>query len=153
MSAEREATASGPVDPFSIDINFGHPTWDPLRVSSALSLEPNWSWKQGDRFGSVIKSSSGWYGQLAKGSGAAEYETALEQVVSFLAKHAAFLAEFKEGGGEIEIVLNHAVVEQPKGIAFELHLSPAFLEHLSGSGVGLRVQAWTDNPSWSRTSC
>ena len=153
MTPEHKATTSGPADPFSIDINFGHPTWDPLRVSSALALEPNWSWKQGDRLGNLIKSSSRWYGQLAKGSGAVEYETALEQIVSFLAKHADFLAQFRESGGEIDIVLNHAAVEQPKGIAFELYLSPAFLEHLSGSGVGLRVQAWSDNPSWSPTSC
>ena len=148
MTPEREATASGPVDPFDIDINLEHPTWDPLRISEELALEPNWSWKRGDRLGNVVKSSSRWYGQLAKGSGTVEYETALEQVVSFLAKHKAFLAEFREGDGEVEIILNHAALAQPQGIAFELCLSPVFLGHLSRSGVGLRVQAWTDNPSW-----
>jgi hypothetical protein len=140
--------APKPVDPFSIDINLGHPTWDPLRISEALSLEASWSWKGGDRFGSVVKSSSRWYGQLAVGFGAKQYEAALDQVVSFLGGHKAFLAECRESDGEIEIILNCAVLEHPKGKALELYLSPAFLEHLSRFGVGLRVQAWTDNPSW-----
>lgn len=153
MTPEREAAGTGPADPFGIDISFGHPTWDPVRVSRELSLEPNWSWKRGDRLGKLVKSSSRWYGQLARGAGAVEYETALEHVVSFLEMHSAFLAEFKESGGDIEVVFNHAAVEQPRGIAFEMYLSPVFLEHLSRFGLGLRVQAWTDNPSWSTNSC
>jgi Domain of unknown function (DUF4279) len=152
VTPQREGATSGPVDPFGIDINLAHPTWDPLGISRELSLEPSWSWKRGDRLGNVVKRSSRWYGQLVKGSGVSEYHAALEQVVSFLAEHEAFFAEFRKDGGDLEFVLNHAVVEQAKGKALELYLSPAFMEQLSRFGAGLRVQAWTDNPSWSPDS-
>ncbi len=115
-------------------------------------MEPSWFWRQGARLGSITKDSSRWYGVLARGSGAAEYETALAQVVSFLAQHESFLAEFRGGGGEVEIVLNHPVLEQSKGVAFDLRLSPVFLAHLANSSVGLRVRAWSDNPGWSSQS-
>jgi hypothetical protein len=81
------------------------------------------------------------------GSTDAEYQHALTQVVSFLTVHDGFFANFRNGGGEVEIVLNHiAMIEEPKGIAFDLELSPVLLTHLSAMGVGLRVRAWSENP-------
>jgi hypothetical protein len=148
MIAETKA-ASGREDPFSIEIDLGHPSCDPLRISEEFSLDPSWSWRQGARLGNVTKTSSRWYGQLARGSGVAEYEAALAKVVSFLGYHETFFAEFSGGGGEIEIVLNHPALEQPKGVAFDLQLSPVFLAHLANRKIGLRVQAWSDNPSWT----
>ena len=104
---------------------------------------------QGARFGSVTKTSSRWYGQLAVGSGPAEFQAALARVISFLAQHEHFLAGFRDGGGEIKVVLNHPALDQPNGIAFDLQLSPVLLGHLANRNVGLRVRAWSDNPSWS----
>lgn len=149
MIAETKAASPGREDLFSIEIDLGHPSCDPLRISEKFSLEPSWFWRQGARFGSVTKSSSRWFGQLARGSGAAEYEAALAEVGSFLGHHETFLAEFRDGGGEIEIVLNHSVLAEPKGVAFDLQLSPVFLTHLANRNIGLRVRAWSNNPSWS----
>lgn len=111
-------------------------------------MEPSRSWKRGTRFGSVTKTSGFWYGQLVTGAGVAEYEAALAQVASFLGRHDSFFTEFRNGGGEAVLVLNHAAIEEPRGIAFDLQLGPAFLAHVSARNIGLRVRAWSDNPSW-----
>jgi hypothetical protein len=149
---ERETALSSPGDPFSIEIGFSHPTFDPLGISAQLSVEPSLSWKRGARFGSIVKTSSRWYGQLATGTCAAEYEDALVKIASFLTQHDSFLAEFRNGGGEIEIVLNHPAIVEPRGIAFDLQLSPIFLAHLSSRNIALHLRAWSDNPSWSSQS-
>jgi hypothetical protein len=144
----KRAARPGREDPFSIEISFAHPSRDPLGISRQLSMEPSRSWKRGDRFGSVVKTSNLWYGRLAAGAGTAEYEAALAQVASFLGQRDDFFADFRDGGGEAVIVLNHAAIEEPRGIAFDLQLSPVFLSHLSARNIGLRVRAWSDNPSW-----
>src|ERR1700735_2397371 len=105
------AAQSGREDPSSIEISFSHPSRDPVGISRQLSMEPSRSWKRGDRFGSEVKSSSLWYGLLAAGAGAAEYEAALAQVASFLGQHDDFFADFRDGSGETVIVLNHAAIE------------------------------------------
>lgn len=148
MTQEPETSEPFQEDPFSIDIDLRHPTFDPLKIAEVLALEPTYCWKRGDQFGGVVKTSAEWYGRLRKGSGGTEYEAALADVVSFLAMNDRFFDEFRKGGGEIQMVFNHVAVEEPKGIAFELELSPVFLENLSRRGIRLRVRAWSDNPSW-----
>jgi len=146
---EIESTTISREDPFSIEVDLGHPTYDPDGISGELSLEPGWAWRQGARLGGVTKTSSRWHGQLAEGSGSSEYEQALAQVISFLTQHEHFIAEFTSGGGEIEIVLNHAAVDVPEGIALDLQLTPVLLAHLANHNIGLRVRAWSNNPSWN----
>jgi hypothetical protein len=142
MTQEPEVRGTDSVDPFSIDIALTHPMCDPVGISERLGLEPTYSWKRGDRFGDLVKQCTQWYGRLLSGSGAAEYERALEDVVSFLTKNEAFFSEFTKGDGEVEIVLNHAAGEQMEGVVFELNLSPVFLTQLARRDIGLRIQAW-----------
>ena len=139
-------------DPFCIDIALTHPKYDPGKITERLSLEPTYLWKVGDRFGDVVKQSSHWCARLLSGAGVAEYGRALEDIVSFLTNNEAFFSEFAEGEGEVEVVLNHAAVEDTKGVVLDLHLSPVFLTHLAHHNVAVRIQAWRGNTSWSSES-
>jgi hypothetical protein len=150
VDTEHEIPRVGSADPFSVEIDLRHPSYDPAKITERLSLEPGWSWKSGTQLGNVVAPSSRWHGQLVLGSSASEYEAALTQVVSFLTLHEEFFAAFREGGGDVELVLNHvAMLEEPRGVAFEVELSPILLAHLSSRGISLRVRAWSSNPSWA----
>jgi hypothetical protein len=136
-------------DSFRIDIVLRHPSHSPESISAALSLKPEASWPVGESLGKFRAKWSFFYGRLLEGSVPTDYERALKTVSRFLRKNAAFFADFTDGNGEAELILNHAVSQQDeKGDElFELFLAPAFLRDLSAGDIGLRVQGWQ---SWSK---
>src|ERR1700674_4759107 len=98
-------------DPFSIKIRLRHPSRSPESISKALSLKPELAWAVGDRRG---KSRARWKmtffsAYLQKGKYASEYADALENVVQFLEKNAAFWPDFTGENGEAELILNHQI--------------------------------------------
>jgi len=131
-------------DHFSIKIALRHPSCSPESISKALSLKPELSHAVGVK---LLKSPAKWtffYACLQKGDYASRYERALTKVVLFLEKNAAFWTDFMDGDGEVELILNHTInpQEEEGDKCFELYLAPAFLEHLSTRGIGLRVEGW-----------
>jgi hypothetical protein len=136
-------------DPFSIDLNIQRSPVDPGEISKAFSLDPDYSWKRGDSFAGLLKTSTQWYGRISEGHGIAEYASGLESLIAFVTQHDQFIAEELQLGAEIEVVLNHPTAVGSKGIVLDLQLSPLFLERLSQNGIGLRIRAWNDNPEWA----
>jgi hypothetical protein len=140
--------AQEPKDRFNIDLALTHPTCDPSLITEEMSTEPMYCWKQGDRFGPLVKRSSHWYGRILTDHGEDEFDRALKTIASLVAMHKAFFVEFVQGGGTIELILNHSV-ELDEGKVLELYIEPSFLGRLAAIGVGLRVQAWSK--SWLGT--
>ena len=130
-------------DSFSIDIVLRHPTHSPESIAAALSLKPKGSWPVGENLGKIRAKWSFFYGRLLDGVASSDYQSALKSVSRFLRKKAAFWADFTDGNGEVELILNHTVSPEEEGDeCFELHLTPAFLSDLSNRHIGLRVQGW-----------
>jgi hypothetical protein len=138
-----------PKDPFSIDIALTHPTCDPQRITRELCSQPTYCWRQGDRFGGLVKRSTYWYGRLVSGSTPDEFDGALRKVASFLTKAEPFFAEFKQGDGKVELILNHRV-EQIEGKVLEVYIDPSFLSQLGAIDIGFRVQGWIGSPGHAR---
>jgi hypothetical protein len=131
-------------DPFTIEIVLSHPSYMPGDISKALSLKPEYSYVVGQKF---LRSSAKWTrfcACLQKGNYVSEYGRALTKVISFLEKNSAFWADFMEGNGEVELILNHEIQAQwdEGDKCFDLSLAPVLLAQLSTRGIGLRVQGW-----------
>jgi hypothetical protein len=131
-------------DSFSIDIALSHPSCTPEHISHALSIQPRASHKAGHEISNLRKSRTHFYATLQKGDSAVDYENALSSAVLFIEKNAAFWRDFISGHGEVEIILNHTLLEEPTqgDLSLQLRLQPDFLRRLSTLGIGLRVQGW-----------
>jgi hypothetical protein len=131
-------------DSFSIDILLRHVSHGPEIISEALSLKPRGFWPIGEDLGRVHAKWSFFYARLLDGVSSSDYGRALKNVSRFLQKNTAFLADFKDGHGEVELILNQTVSPQSEegDESFELHLSPDFLRDLSARDISLRVQGW-----------
>jgi len=131
-------------DSFSIDIILRHPSYSSGHISQALSVKPQGAHPEGDKGGVPTAQLSFFYASLEKGEGPLEYQHALASVAQFLETHTAFWTDFMVGHGELELVLNHALLENAKqgDLCLKLNLNPRFLAQLSNRGFGLRVQAW-----------
>ena len=58
----------------------------------------------------------GWthfYATLQKGDSPDDYENALSEAVHFIEKNAAFWRDFTGGQGEVELILNHMLLNEP----------------------------------------
>jgi len=109
-----------------------------------LSLTPEFSHAVGERFLKAPAKLTFFDACLQKGDRVSEFETALNDVVLFIEKNAAFWTDFIGGNGEVDLILNHTINPQDAAgdKCFELYLAPTFLSHLSDAGMGLRVQSW-----------
>ena len=139
-------------DSFSIDISLRHPTRDPLSISEALSIKP-----QGFHAGAkdLDKAKEKWtffYTRLEIGDPAISYEDSLKNTVDFVQKHAGFWRDFIAEQGEIKIILNHTIQQQPGNgdLCFDLYLSPALLKVLCEHGIGLNIKGWQVVPKNKR---
>jgi Domain of unknown function (DUF4279) len=130
------------IDQFGIDLNLHHPSCDPQAITTALSLEPWFSAKHGQQIGSVTHKTAAWLCHFRKGTLDSEFERALDDVVSLVSEQEAFISEFVEQGGELEIVLN-STVETKGSKLFELRLHSWFLKQIAERGINLRVQVWS----------
>ena len=133
-------------DPFSIDLDIQRTARDPGEISKAFSMDPTYSWKRGDSFAGVRKTSTKWHGRIFEGHGAAEYASGLEVLIAFVAQHDQFIGKLVQLGAEVEVVLNQPTAVGSKGIVLDMQLSPLFLRLLSQNDIGLRICAWSDNP-------
>jgi len=131
-------------DSFSIDIALRHPSCTPEHISDALSIKPRASRKAGHQIAGLPKSWTHFYATLQKGDSTPDYENALRRAVLFIEKNAAFWPDFIGEQGEVELILNHTLLEEPArgDLCLQLHLPPDFLRRLSALGIGLSVQAW-----------
>jgi hypothetical protein len=131
-------------DSFSIDIVLRHASHSPETISAALSLKPKGFWPVGEDLGRVHAKWSFFYARMLDDIASSDYERALKNVSRFLRKNTPFLADFMNGNGEVELILNHTASPQSEegNKSFELHLSSAFLRDLSARDIGLRVQGW-----------
>ena len=125
-------------DSYCIDLVLRHPSRDASSISIALSLEPFLKW------GSGQSERRSFYARLQAGHTTTDYDLALTKVTTLLDAHAAYLIEFAQGGGEVELLLNHAIspMVEPGDKCFELRLEANFLQQLSSKGVALRIQGW-----------
>ena len=131
-------------DSFCIDIALRHPSFPPEHISEALSITPRLSDNAGQHNNGLPKGWTHFYATLQEGNSPDDYENALSRAVLFLEKNSAFWRDFIGGQGEVELVVNHTLLEEPAqgDLCLQLHLGPDFLRRLSALGVGLRVQGW-----------
>jgi len=131
-------------DSFSIDIALRHPSCTRERISKALSIKPRASHRGGSKIENRPKSWTHFFATLQKGDCPDDYENALNRAVLFIEKNAAFWPDFIGGQGEVELILNHTLLEErARGdLCLRLHLRPDFLRRLSALGIGLRIQGW-----------
>jgi hypothetical protein len=130
-------------DSFSIDIVLRHPSYDPGGIANALSIKPRASHAADDKLGGSHQRRTFFHARLQEG-GSSDHEDALAKVVAFLEKNATFWTDFMNGQGEVELILNHTLLEHAEqgDLCLEVHLEPVFLEHLSSRRIRLRVQGW-----------
>jgi len=131
-------------DSFSIHIALRHPSFTPEHISKALSITPRWSENPGQHNKGLPKGWTHFYAALQEGNTPDDYENALSKAVLFLEKNNAFWRDLIGGQGEVELVVNHTLPEEPArgDLCLQLHLGADFLGRLSALGVGLRVQGW-----------
>jgi hypothetical protein len=131
-------------DHFSMDIVLRHPSYTPEAISKAPSIKPRSSWTAGQNLGARHAKWTYFHACLQEGNRSSNYENALAKVVAFLEKNATFWTDFMNGQGEVELILNHTLLEHAKqgDLCLEVHLEPVFLEHLSSRRIRLRVQGW-----------
>jgi len=131
-------------DSFTIDIALRHPSCTPEHISKALSVKPRASHNAGSKIESLPKGWTNFYATLQRGDSASDYENALSRAILFIEKNGSFWRDFIGGQGEVELILNHTLLEEPAqgDLCLQLRLGPKFLRRLSALGVGLRVQGW-----------
>src|SRR5260370_5785082 len=131
-------------DSFSIDIVLRHPSYDLGSIAKALSITPRASRAADDKSAGSHQQRTFFHARLQEGNGSSDYENALAKVVAFLEKNATFWTDFMNGQGEVELILNHSLLEHAEqgDLCLEVHLEPVFLEHLSSRRINLRVQGW-----------
>jgi hypothetical protein len=133
-------------DSFSIDVALRHPSHSPETISKALSLKPRASWSAGQSVGTLPAKWTFFHARLREGNGSSDYENALGEVIAFLERNATFWADFMDGNGEVELILNYKISQQAGegDKCLESYFSPDFLRHLSTRGIGLRIQGWAE---------
>ena len=131
-------------DSFSIDIALRHPSLTLEHISNALAIAPRWSDNTGQHNKGLSKGRTRLYATLQEGNSPGDYENALSRAVRFLEENGAFWRDFVDGEGEVELVVNHTLLEEPEqgDLSLQLHLGPDFLRRLSALNVGVRVQGW-----------
>jgi hypothetical protein len=135
------------VDEFRLDLNLHHPFCDPTEITEELLLTPWFAVKHGIKIGDVLHRETTWLCHFRDGNADSEFTRALEDTVSLVSDHEAFIARFIEQGGEIELALNSAIDSAftSGDKVLELSLSPSFLSGLADRGIQLRVQVWVAN--------
>lgn len=130
-------------DSFTIDLILSHPSRSARSIAKALSVKPQLTGSNQRTRRTYLKV------VLQNGNSSAKFQFALLKVVRFIRKNKTFWKKFLAEKGSGEIVFNHAIFPQTgKGDkCFELSLTPAFCEHLSASGIGLKIQGWVEKSS------
>jgi hypothetical protein len=124
----------------TIDLRIWHPKLDPAKVSSTLGIEPQIAWRDGELRktpkGTIlqgVRSGGYWsanpfsYGWQS--STDMQLEDALEELVSFLDPHKAFLLELSQEGVVRIWVSTHS------NRNFALELTPRMIGRLSALGA------------------
>jgi hypothetical protein len=128
-------------DDFRIDLCVKHPSVNPSAISESLSIKPEFAWGVGDLVGSRVRTSTLWHGTLVEGSGATEFERALESVLSVLSDRLGFLNQTMASGGELSLTIR-TFAEVQDGKAAEIHLNAPFLEALALRRIDLAFEVW-----------
>jgi hypothetical protein len=130
-------------DSFTIDLILRHPSRSVRSIAKALSVKPQipGSYRGTRRTYFIVV--------LQNGKSPAKFQFALSKTIRFLRKNKKFLKKFLAEKGSGEIVFNHAIFPQTEqgDKCFELSLTSAFCEHLSASGMGLKIQGWVEKSS------
>jgi len=84
--------------------------------------------------------------RLQGGNDVSNYGAGLHQVANFLDAHASQLNAFIEGGGDVNLVLNHTTIapEESSDKTLDLWLAPELLKRLVAAGIGLRIIGWAE---------
>jgi hypothetical protein len=130
-------------DSFTIDLILSHPSRSARSIAKALSVRPQLAFSNQRTQRTYLKVA------LQNGNSPAKFQLALSKVVRFLRKNETFWKKLLAEKGSGEIVFNHAIFPQTeKGDkCFEVSLTSAFCEHLSQSGIGLKIQGWVEKSS------
>jgi hypothetical protein len=99
---------------FTISLHIRHPTIDPLTITQALGLEPQYMWQRGDaRRGPTgaplegVYRESYWTARMTQepqlSSGVVSVESYLMQTVSVLQRSQVFLEQLNDDGGIAEL--------------------------------------------------
>jgi|SRR5579862_1135548 len=130
-------------DSFSIDLILRHPSRSTRSIAKALSLKAQTAGSNRDTRRTYLRA------VLQSGNSATKFRLALRKVVRFLRKNKKFWKKFLAESGSGEIVFNHAIFPQFEegDKCFELSLTSVFCEHLSASGLGLKIQGWVEKSS------
>ena len=128
-------------DDFRIDLCVKHSSVNPSTISESLSIQPEFAWGVGDLVGSQVRTSTFWRGTLVEGSGAIEFERALESVLSVLSDRLGFLNQTMASGGELSLTIR-TLAEVQDGKVAEVQLNAPFLEALALRRIDLAFEVW-----------
>jgi hypothetical protein len=130
---------------FTISLRIRHPSLDPQRVTQTLGIEPQHTWKAGDRrrapAGGELKGvyrESYWMGRLMDepqlSSSRLSVESVLMQTLARLSHSRSFLEQLQAEGGIAELHVSLFARED-----FRLELSPRSLALLGRLGVAVAL--------------
>jgi hypothetical protein len=130
---------------FTISLRIRHPSLDPQRVTQTLRIEPQHTWKAGDRrrapAGGELKGvyrESYWMGRLMDepqlSSSRLSVESVLMQTLARLSHSRSFLEQLQTEGGIAELHVSLFARED-----FRLELSPRSLALLGRLGVAVAL--------------
>jgi hypothetical protein len=128
-------------DDFRVSLCINHPVLRPDAISTSLKVQPQFAWGVGDIVGSRVRNSTLWRGTLVEGSGAANFERALEDVLSMLSSSKGFLYQITSSGGELSLSVR-VVADVQEGKAAEMRLNASFLGALAHLNIDLIFEVW-----------
>jgi Domain of unknown function (DUF4279) len=140
---------------FTLSLQLRHPDIDPVRITEALGIEPQHTWRAGDpRRGAAGEQIEGvyresyWMGRIMEGpqlsSEGLLVESVLLQTVAQLRRAQSFLEQFKAEEGLAEIHVSLFARD-----AFTLDLAPDTLTALGRLGLAIAVDVHPHLPQSS----
>jgi len=131
-------------DDFHFRLCVKHPSLDPLTISKSLNVQPDFAWGVGDLVGSRMRASTVWRATLFEGSGAVDFERALDGILSMLSDRHNVLDQITASGGDLSLTIR-TVAELQDGKAAEIQLKALFLEALATRNIDLVFEVWTNS--------
>lgn len=130
---------------YAVRLAIKHPTVDPDRITQALGITPDWSWKVGaSRSTPAGRSLPGRHGETYWTSARrvtahrAFFDTAVD-FLDMLERHADFVRGLADSGGTVAIV---AHLSGADNIGDDL--TPAMLARMAALNIGLGIEVFPD---------
>jgi hypothetical protein len=138
-------------DAFSFEVTLRHETETPDVITSALGIQPIYSWAAGQAFPGGVHNKTHWHATAEHGSGEENFDNALRNISVILKQNSDFFKGFVDTGGQVEITIKFHVAQQPATSGegqekplkiFDLTLYSDFIAVVAAVPAALGISLW-----------